>query len=90
MLVYVLLCLRWFFIVLDCVVLIFLIRTMIPFGEKATKFILSLMLPMLFIMHGLLRRSILHTQQMDISPYLLLIVLSYLQDLCSIIIHIYS
>lgn len=77
---------RIFFIVLDIVVLLFLLRTIIPYGKHILNFLVTLMLPILLPMQYLIRHSILHTIKIDLSPYLLLVVLSYLEWLCSIVL----
>ena len=75
-----------FFIVLDCIVLLYLLRNLLaifPFGGYMVKIIVTLVMPVWVPMQYLLRHSILHTLEFDLSPYLLLIILTYLQELCS-------
>lgn len=78
--------LQIFFIVLDCIVLLYLLRAflvMLPFGSQLVRFIAVLMTPMWVPMQYLLKHSILHTVRLDLSPYILLLILTYLQGLCS-------
>lgn len=81
--------LQIFLIVLDCIVLLYLLRflfAVLPFGDRMVSIIVTLMVPMWVPMQYLLKRSILHTFQFDLSPYLLLLVLTYLQDICSMLL----
>lgn len=82
--------LQIFFIILDCVVLLYLLNPIllaIPFGYHLSQLILTLMLPMWMPAQYLIRHSILHTVKYDLSPYLLLLVLTYLQGLCSTLLN---
>lgn len=83
--------LQIFFVVLDCVILIFLLRSfimMLPFaGSYIMKLDLILLLPMCYPIQYLLRHSVLHTVRVDLSPYILLLVLSYLQGICAILLN---
>lgn len=88
MLDFILYCMQIFFTVLDIVVLLYLLRSflaILPFGHQIISFIVTLMLPIWLPMQYLLRRSILHTLKIDLSPYILLLVLTYLQTICSIL-----
>lgn len=90
MIEFILYCLQMFFLVLDVVVLLFLLRSwfiIFPFGTYLIEFITTLMLPMWVPMQYMLRNSILHTVKFDLSPYILLLVLTYLQTICSILIN---
>lgn len=79
--------LQIFFLVLDCIVLLYLLRSLLvhlPFiGMQLVQAIAVLMTPMWVPMHHILKHSILHTVRLDLSPYILLLVLTYLQGLCS-------
>ncbi len=82
-------CMQIFFIVLDVVVLLYLLRSflmVLPFGAYIVEFVVTLMLPIWVPMQYMLRHSILHTLKFDLSPYILLLVLTYLQTICSILI----
>ncbi len=82
-------CMQLFFMVLDIIVLLYLFRSiliMLPFGKYLIEFIVTLMLPIWVPMQYILRHSILHTLKFDLSPYILLLVLTYLQTICSILL----
>ncbi len=78
--------LQIFFMVLDVIILLFLLRAVIPYGKRINSLLVTLMLPILAPMQYLVRHSILHTMKIDLSPYFLLIVLSYLEWICSILL----
>ncbi len=80
-----------FFIVLDVVVLLYLLRNLLvllPFGGSIVRVLAVLMMPMWYPMQWLIKHSILYTARYDICPYLLIIILTYLQELCSHIMNI--
>lgn len=80
-----------FFIVLDVVVLLYLLRNLLvllPFGGSIVRVLAVLMMPMWYPMQLLIKHSILFTARYDICPYLLIIILTYLQELCSHIMNI--
>ena len=71
-----------FFIVLDVVVLLYLLRNLLvllPFGGSIVRVLAVLMMPMWYPMQWLIKHSILYTARYDICPYLLIIILTYLQ-----------
>lgn len=79
------------FIVLDVVVLLYLLRNLLvllPFGGSIVRVLAVLMMPMWYPMQWLIKHSILYTARYDICPYLLIIILTYLQELCSHIMNI--
>lgn len=80
-----------FFIVLDVVVLLYLLRSFLvlfPFGDYIVRLLAVLMTPMWYPMQWLIKHSILYTAKFDLCPYLLIVVLTYLQGLCSRIMNI--
>jgi hypothetical protein len=75
-----------FFIVLDCIVLLYLLRNflvLLPFGRELVKFITILMTPIWVPVQFLLKHSILYTARVDMGPYVLILILTYLQALCA-------
>lgn len=81
---------RIFLMILEGIVLLYMLRGLIvflPFGPDLEQWIITLMLPMWTPMQYLLKRSILHTLRFDLSPYILLFVLMYLQELCSLLLN---
>lgn len=83
MLVYLAYCFRIFFVVLEIIVLLYLFRNIFPAGAFLKYFLLTITAPILFPIQCLMKHSILNTFRVDISPYILLLVLSYLQGICS-------
>lgn len=82
---------QYFLLVLDVIVLLYLLRDIIirfPFGNKIVSFLAVLMTPIWYPVQYLLRNSILYTVQLDLGSYILLLVLTYLQELCSYIMNI--
>ena len=80
-----------FFIVLDVVVLLYLLRSFLvlfPFGDHIVRFLAVLMTPMWYPMQWFIKHSILCAAKFDLCPYLLIVVLTYLQGLCSRIMNI--
>ena len=80
-----------FFIVLDVVVLLYWLRSFLvlfPFGDYIVRFLAVLMTPMWYPMQWLIKHSILCTAKFDLCPYLLIVVLTYLQGLCCRIMNI--
>jgi len=82
---------QYFLLVLDVIVLLYLLRDIIirfPFGNKIVSFLAVLMTPIWYPVQYLLRNSILYTARFDLGSYILLLVLTYLQELCSYIMNI--
>lgn len=82
--------LQIFLVILDCIVLLYLLRNLLlifPFGKYLTQMVITLMLPMWVPMQYLLKHSILHTLRFDLSPYILLLILTYLQELCATLLN---
>ena len=68
-----------FFIILMIINLIYMLRGIIPLGSFINNILDNLMKPLLCPVRYLVKHSIL---KVDISPYIILIVLSYLQAVC--------
>ncbi len=83
MLSYIAYCFSIFFIVLEVFILLYLIRGILPFGIIAVYFIDILVAPLIMPMQKIVKHSILNCFKVDISPYILLIVFSYLNSMCS-------
>lgn len=79
---YIVYCLYIYFIVLDVIVLLYLTRVFWPFGITLRYYISLLAAPMIEPMQKLTKHSIMNCFRIDISPYVLLILLSFLQRLC--------
>lgn len=78
-------CLQIFFLFLDGIVLLYLLRNVLlrfPFGARLLQLVITLLVPIWVPMQYLLRHSILRTIRLDLSPYILLLILTYLQRLC--------
>ncbi len=80
---YILYCTNIFAIVLEVIVLIYMMQGIFRFGPKLRYFLLMLVSPVLVPMQKMVRRSILNTFTIDLSPYVLLIVLVYLEQVCA-------
>ena len=86
MISYIMYCLNIFFIVLSIIIVLYILTGVFNFGKRFRLFILILMEPMLTPMQKLVRNSIMNCLTVDISPYILLILLVYLQRLCSYVV----
>ncbi|MBS5364024.1 MAG: YggT family protein [Clostridium sp.] len=74
--------LYFFFIILMIINLIYMLRGIIPLGSFINNILDNLMKPLLCPVRYLVKHSILKCIKVDISPYIILIVLSYLQAVC--------
>lgn len=83
MVTYVAFCFQIFFIVLEVIVLLYMIQTVVYMGSHIQRFMLMLMYPMLYPMQKLIRHSVLGTFSVDLSPYVLLVILGFLGNLCN-------
>lgn len=80
---YIIYCMEIFFIVLECLVVLFLVQSFFPLPQKVRVFFLMMVSPILFPMQNLMKRSMMNTFSLDLSPYIILIILSYLERVCS-------
>jgi len=83
MFAYVIYCLQIFFAVLEVIVLLYMIQGIFNMGVYVQHFLLILMYPMLYPMQKLIKHSVLGTFSVDLSPYILLVILNYLGNVCS-------
>lgn len=83
MFVYITYCVQIFFTVLEVIVLLYMIQSIFYMGPHIQRFLLMLMYPMLYPMQKLLGHSVLGTFSIDLSPYILLVILNYLGNICS-------
>lgn len=82
MFTYVVYCFQIFFVVLEVIVLLYMIQSLFYMGEFAKFFMLMLVYPMMYPMQKLLRHSVLGAFSVDLSPYILLVILNYLGNIC--------
>lgn len=75
-------CLSIFAIVLEAIVLLYMFRNILPFGPRVKLLIDILVMPVLEPVQKLVRHSIIKCFGVDISPYILLIILSYFGNIC--------
>ena len=75
-------CLSIFSIVLEVIVLLYMFRNILPFGPRVKLLIDILVMPVLEPVQKLVRHSIIKCFGVDISPYILLIILSYFGNIC--------
>lgn len=83
---YIIYCMGIFFVVLEIIVLLYMIQTIVDFGDIVRKYTIILVAPVLLPMQRLVRRSVMNTFSLDLSPYILLIVLYYLERICDYLI----
>ena len=82
MFTYVVYCFQIFFVVLEVIVLLYMIQSLFYMGELVNYFLVMLMYPMLYPVQKLMRCSVLGTFSVDLSPYILLVILNYLGNMC--------
>lgn len=78
-----------FFIILMIINLIYMLRGIIPLGSFINNILDNMMKPLLCPVRFIVRHSILKSLKTDISPYIILIIASYLQSVCKMIMKIY-
>lgn len=83
MVYYIIYCMEIFFIVLECLVVLFLVQSFFPLSQKVRLFFLMMVSPILFPMQKIMKHSMMNTFSIDLSPYVILIILSYLERVCS-------
>lgn len=82
MFTYVVYCFQIFFVVLEVIVLLYMIQSLFYMGELVNFFLVMLMYPMLYPVQKLMKCSVLGTFSVDLSPYILLVILNYLGNMC--------
>lgn len=80
---YIIYCMEIFFIVLECLVVLFLVQSFFPLSQKVRLFFLMMVSPILFPMQKIMKHSMMNTFSIDLSPYVILNILSYLERVCS-------
>lgn len=85
---YIVYCLGIFFIVLEIIILFYMLQGIFNMGKSIRRFSLMLISPMLFPMQKVVRKSIMNTFSVDLSPYILLIIVVYLGRLCNYLLTI--
>lgn len=80
---YIIYCMEIFIIVLECLVVLFLVQSFFPLSQKVRIFFLMMVSPILFPMQKIMKYSMMNTFSIDLSPYVILIILSYLERVCS-------
>lgn len=88
MLQYIAYCMGIFFVVLEIIVLFYIFQTMINMGTFIRKISLFMVAPILQPVQALVRRSVMNTFLIDLSPYILLIILFYFEQLCNYLLNI--
>lgn len=82
MIEYIIYCMGIFFIVLEIIVLIYMLQSIIDMGRYVRLVTLILVEPILSPMQRLVKHSVMNTFSLDLSPYILLIILYYLGKVC--------
>ena len=73
---YIIYCMEIFFIVLEGLVVLFLVQSFFPLSQKVRLFFLMMVSPILFPMQKIMKHSMMNTFSIDLSPYVILIILS--------------
>ncbi|RKI39831.1 hypothetical protein D7V86_09965 [bacterium D16-51] len=79
---YIIYCMGIFFIVLEIIVLLYLLQSVVDMGRYVRLITLILVEPILSPMQKLIKHSVMNTFSLDLSPYILLIILYYLGKVC--------
>ena len=87
---YIVYSLEIFFIVLEVIVLLYLIQKMFDFGLQVRRITLILVAPILQPTQRMVKHSVMNAFSVDLSPYLLIVVLSYLERLCRYLLQLSS
>ena len=82
MFTYVVYCFQIFFVVLEVIVLLYMSQSLFYMGELVNYFLVMLMYPMLYPVQKLMRCYVLGTFSVDLSHYILLVILNYLGNMC--------
>lgn len=80
---YVIYCINIFIIVLEVIVLLYLIQTVVHLGSFLRKLTYMLVIPVLDPVQRIMKRSVMNHFSLDLSPYILLILLCYLERVCA-------
>lgn len=76
-------------IIIMIIDVIYMLRGIIPLGSFINNILDNMMKPLLCPVRFIVRRSILKSLKTDISPYIIIIIASYLQSVCKMIMKIY-
>lgn len=79
---YIAYCMGIFFTILELIVLLYLIQSFLYLGKWIQRLTLFLVIPILVPMRILVSKSILNTFTLDLSPYILFVILFYLNNIC--------
>jgi len=80
---YIVYCLDIFFVVLEMIVLLYMVQSFINMGRHIRLFTLILVEPILSPMQKVVKHSVMNTFSIDLSPYILLVILYYLGRVCN-------
>ena len=76
-------------IIIMIIDVIYMLRGIIPLGSFINNILDNMMKPLLCPVRFIVMHSILKSLKTDISPYIILIIASYLQSVCKMIMKIY-
>ena len=79
---YIIYCMGIFFIVLEIIVLLYMVQSVVDMGRYVRLITLIVVEPILSPMQKLIKYSVMNTFSLDLSPYILLIILYYLGKIC--------
>ena len=81
-------CLNIFFIVLEMIVLLYMVQSFIDMGRHIRLFTLILVEPILSPMQKVVKHSVMNTFSIDLSPYILLVILYYAGRVCEYLLKV--
>lgn len=85
--IYISYCFYIFFLILEIFLLLYLIQGILPLPGKIRMYAFLLVYPMMYPMEKLLQRSILGNFSINLSPYILLVIVYYCINLCNYFLH---
>lgn len=71
-----------FFIVLEAILFIYIVCSWLPVSIRLRNFLYTLVNPLMIPIRYLMRHSIFQAREIDLSPIIVFIVLTALQQLC--------
>lgn len=87
---YIAYCIDIFLVVMEIFVLIYLFQSIVYLGESIWNMAYFLVAPMLRPVQKMVCHSVMFTFSTDLSPYVLLILLCFLRNLCGYVLNYYG
>lgn len=76
-----------FFIIVMIIDIIYMLRWIIPLGSFINNVLDNIMKPLLYPIRFIVKHSILKCLKTDISPCIIIIILSYMQSVCNFLLN---